>query len=524
MKKTWLLLGILLTFFMVIPSNSALFTPSYNLEGTLMTDTNAFFIGKTQITGSFTGYPVQRLINSSIVRDMGGFPLIGACSITDLDNVLIAENMDITSADSLTDLLTNYSSHTVLYSDVDIVTENGMFLLGIDQGNLNISTQLAYAITTFLPLEIIPDTTSRFLLLVSNDPLTMHCTGNYAVLTTLSESSTIHVKNRHGTTLWTGSSLDNYLIIENKQFTVVQQPPLSVLPLNTDASTVPFTLSITPADPKDIKAEQLIRDVSDAVENLGQATTAEFSENIDKFDDLIKTTSLVANGAMVFLRTNDTLTIDQSIQQLSSFDFIRYRTLDITNVGYSIGPTIQADCKLAFLGDHFYNPSAKQSTNGISFPYELLIIWILALCVFVYVRFFLRPPLDTWKDDRIRRYSLIIHIIFLITSVLLLDIEVNDLFGISGFTSLFTQGFSTMTGAFLLLELGIWTLGYFVLAIPIQLLAYSVLRYLGYGKRSKGIRKAIGDLSIWVFCGLYLLLFVNMILSLIHFNTLVPMR
>ena len=88
-------------------------------------------------------------------------------------------------------------------------------------------------------------------------------------------------------------------------------------------------------------------------------------------------------------------------------------------------------------------------------------------------------------------------------------------------TALFTPSHD-LTGTFLLLEIILWVLGYLLLAIPIQLISYAVIRYLGYGKGGNGVRKAIGDLSIWVFCGLYLLLLTNFILSLIHFNTLVP--
>jgi hypothetical protein len=88
---------------MMLPSASAIFTPSYPLKGTLLRDTNVFFIGKTRIAGSFIGYPVNRLITSSIVQDMGGFPLIGACSITNLDTVVVAENIDLRT--SLIDFL-----------------------------------------------------------------------------------------------------------------------------------------------------------------------------------------------------------------------------------------------------------------------------------------------------------------------------------------------------------------------------------------------------------------------------------
>jgi hypothetical protein len=507
----------------MFPSATAIFATSHDLNGTLKKDTNAFFIGKTKISGTFTGYPMERLINSSFVQNMGGFPLIGASSIINLDTVIVAENIDISTATSLEELFLRYYDHITRYSDVDITTDNGLFLLGINQGILNVSSDLNYAVTTFIPLEIIPGTTTRFFLTVTNNPLTMRCSGDFAVLTTLSDTGTIRVKDRHGTILWSGASPNNYLVIQDKKFSITQHPPLSLFPLNAATSTVPFTLSISPADPKDIVIKQLIENVSIAVENLGEDTTSEFIKNINEFDNLLQATSLVANGAMVFLQTNDTLTIDHSTQQFSSVGFVRFKTLDITNVGSSSGPTLQADCKLIFLGNHFYTPQAKRNSDGIAFPYEMLVIWILALCIFIYIRFFLRPPVDTKRDERIKRYALIFHIILFIIAFLLLDAEVNDLIGISAFTALLSQGFSMIAGTFLLLELTIWVLGYIILAIPLQLLTFSVLRLLGIGKGGNGIRKAMGDLSIWVFCGFYLLLFINIIFSLIHFNSLFPM-
>ena len=523
MKKTYLLIEILVVFFMISPSTTAIFSSSHDLKGTLTKDTKAFFIGKTEISGTFTGYPMERLLNSSFVQDMNAFPLVGASSITNLDTVIVAENIDITTATSLEELFLRYYDHITQYSNVDITTDNGMFLLGINHGNLSVSTNLAYAVTSFIDLEIIPDTTTRFFLTVTNNPLTMQCSGDFAVLTTLSDTSTIRVKDRHGTTLWSGASSNNYLVIQDKKFSVTQQPPLSLVPLNAAASTGPLKLSISSADDKDIVIKQLIDNVSIAVKNLGGGDTSEFMTAINEFDTIIKASSLLANGAMVFLQTNDTVAIDHTTQRFSSVGFARFNTLDVTSTGSSSGPTIQADCKLIYLGNHFYNPQAKRNTDGIAFPYELLIIWILALCVFVYIRFFLRPPVHNEKDEIVKRYALILHIILLIVAFLLVDVEVNDLFGISAFTAAISQGFSMVTGAFLLLELIIWTLGYLILAIPLQLLTYSVLRLLGIGKGGNGVRKAIGDLSIWVFCGLYLLLFMNIIFSLIHFNSLFPM-
>jgi len=523
MKKTVITVGVFFIALLMLPSASAFFAPSYSLRGTLTKDSNAFFIGKTVVTGAFTGYPVDQLIDSPLVKDLGGFPLIAATSISNLNTVTVVENIDISSVTSLEDLLTNYSGYITSYSDVEIDTEEGLFLLGISQGTLNISAGFTYAVTSFLPLEILPDTITRFFVTVTNTPLIMHCSGDYSVLSTLSESSTIRIADRQGTLLWSGGSPNDYIIIQDTAFAVTQSPPLSLLPLNAAASTVPLILTVTPADSNDIAIKQLLENISTTVTTLGMNTTSEFIKNIKTLGTLAQTTSGITNGALVFFQTNETMTIDRSTQKFSSLGFVRFRTLTITNVGLTVGPALQADCKLSLLGSHFFNPQAKQSSDGIAFPYELVIIWILALCIFVYIYFFVRPPINLENDGRIKRFAFVFHIIVLLIAFVLLDFEVNDLLGISGLTALSSQGFSLVTGVLLLLEVIIWTVGYLILAIPIQLLTYAVLRLLGIGKGGNGIRKAIGDLSIWIFCGLYLLLFLNIIVSLIPFTSLFSM-
>ena len=95
-------------------------------------------------------------------------------------------------------------------------------------------------------------------------------------------------------------------------------------------------------------------------------------------------------------------------------------------------------------------------------------------------------------------------------------------FDIGAVTSLASQGISMITAVFFVLEVIIWILGYLILAIPLQLLSYAILRFLGIGKGGSGIWKAVGDFSIWLFCGLYLLLFFNILFSIINFNSLFP--
>lgn len=522
MKKTYLLIVVYFVLFILSSSATAIFTSSHTLKGTLGEETKAFFIGRTIINGSFTGQPLEHLMDSSFLQQMRGFPLIGESSLTDLDSVIVIEDIDITTATSLEDLIMQYSDHITTYTNVDIVTEEGLFLLGINDGFISLSADLSYAVTTIVPLEIVPDYITRFFVIGTNSPLTMQCSGDFAALTTLSDTSTIILKDGNGRTLWTGGSPNDYLIIQDPSFSLVKHPSLSLLPLTDSASAMTLTESVVPAAPEDIQIKQLIQNVAMILEDFSDTNT-DFLESINDLDAFIETSSFIANGAMILQQTNDTVTIDHSSQRFSSAGFIRFNTLSVTNFGSPTGLFIKGDCALCYLGDHFYNPSAKRSNDGIAFPYELLFIWVLSLGIFVYVRFFLRPLVDITLDQKIRRYGLVVHISALVIAFLLLDLEVNILFGMSALSSLVSQGFSMGTGAFFLLEALIWIIGFCILAIPLQLLSYAILRYLGVEKGGNGIWKAVGDLSIWVFSGFYLLLFFNILLLVIDFNSLFAM-
>jgi hypothetical protein len=521
MKQTYKVVGVLLIFFMSTTTASAFFSSSHLLKGTLNADTSVFFLGKTSITAESNGYPMKHIINSSIVDDMNAFPLIGSSTISNLDSLLIAENIDITKASSLEELYIRYADHITQYSNVEITTENGLFLLGINQGTMRISSELPYAVTTFLPFEISPGVTTRFLLAATTLPITVHCSGEYTVLTGLSSTSIIRVRDAHGVTLWSGPSQNTYLLIQKKSFDVVQHPPISLFPLRASSSAGPLTLLLSPADPQDITLAPLIKNVTSMVQHLGYASS-DILQTIDLFDTFIQSSSLITNGAMLLRHTNDTLTIDHTTHHSSSSGFACFTTLTVTNTGTADGPTIQGDCSLIFLGTHFYNPQAKHSQTGIAFPYELVILWVVALGIYLGIRVFLRPDVNEDRNKKMKRCTLLFNIVLLIISILLVDYEVNSLIGMSVGTALITQGFTMITGVFFIVELILWVLGYILLGFPIQLLVNSGLRLLGIRKGGSGIGRGIGALSVWVFTGVYLLLILNILISLIPLKTLFP--
>ena len=524
MKKLLLFPLLLIFLFILSPISSGLFTSSSEMKGTISPDTQGFFIGKTMINGTNTGYPMNLIINSSLVSDMEGFPFIGRNEITDVNSVIVAEDVDLTATTSIEELIALYYDHLTQYFDVDVVTEQGLFLLGVQNGEMFVSADLSYAVTTVINLDIIPEVSSRFLVSASHDPIHMQCTADFAVLTTLSNTSVIQIKDKNGNIRWSGGSQNDYIILQDISFSLTQHPPLSLFPLDYSQQNQTLALSISPAAPDEIMIRHLIENVSHSVEsNLHNNTTAIFIDNLNELENIIRTASFVANGAIVFLQTNDTITIDQSTQQFSSVGFVRFNSLEITDLDSSSGLTIHGDCMLTFLGDHFYIPQAKDSADGIRFPYELIFLWILGVLVFIYVRFYKRPAINTEKDEKIGHYALYIHFFILVLTFLLLDIEVSSIFGISALTAFIGQGLSFTAGIFFIVEAIIWVLGFFILAIPIQLLSYSLLHLQGIGKGGNGIWKAVGDLTIWVFCGLYLLLYLNILFSVVGFQNIFPM-
>ncbi len=524
MKKSYLLAVLLLLMFVLSPTATGLLTSSSEFRGILSTETEAYFLGKTRIQGRCAGYPVEPLLDSSLVQEMEGIPLIGVNGITNLESVIVAEDIDITTASSLDDLIVQYYDHLTQYTNVDINTEEGFFLLGVQNGRFTVSGDFPYAASTMTTLEMSAETQARFLVTATQGSLQMGCSGDFAVLTTLSDTSIIEVKDRTGKVRWQGGSSNDYLIIQDSSFSISQQPPLSLVPLHDASYEMNLSLSISVAKPDDVVITQLIQEVSDSLEeNTKDVVPSGFFEDLNELDTFIQAASFAANGAIIYFHTDDSITIDESTQQFSSFGFVRITTLDITDFSVSSGPTVQGECTVAFLGDHFYTPQAKDSIDGTRFPSEMILVWVVALGVFFYIRFFKRPAVDQEKDEKIKRYALVAHIIILVVALLLVDVEIHSTFGTSALTALLSQGFTSTTSIFLGIEALIWIFGFIILAIPIQLLSYSVLRVLGFGKGSNGVWKAAGDLSIWIFTGLYLFLFLNIIFSIIDVKSVLPL-
>ena len=102
MKTTTVLVGCILVVFCFlgnITAQSATTPPTF--QGTLHSTTTVLFLGKTSITATFTGFPMDSVVNAPLVEDMSAFTLLGGNTIAGLNSVTVAENIDIGQASSL---------------------------------------------------------------------------------------------------------------------------------------------------------------------------------------------------------------------------------------------------------------------------------------------------------------------------------------------------------------------------------------------------------------------------------------
>ncbi|MCK4415629.1 MAG: hypothetical protein KAU84_00605, partial [Thermoplasmatales archaeon] len=223
-------------------------------------------------------------------------------------------------------------------------------------------------------------------------------------------------------------------------------------------------LSISPAESYSIDIYSLLEDVTNATKGFGDIP--DFSDKIQGFDEIISAASAIVNGGMLLVETDDTFTVDNSAQTFSGFGFARGNTFKATISPGTQTTTITGEYKLIFLGDHLYTSQAKESENGLAFPFLLVIVWAIAIGLYLLFRFYLKKDTNKELDEKIKRYVLIFHIIALIAAFILMDREISHQFGSSVIDALLGQGISLVVVVFVVVELIMWMLGYLLLTLP----------------------------------------------------------
>lgn len=519
MLKTLLMMGCILVLF-TVSVNAQILSPVSHLEGRIDTNTNSFFMGRTSVSGTFEGCQLDSFGDITFFKEINALPLFGSSTIEDIDSVLIVDIQELENK-SLEDIA-NLSVEK--FSNVKLSTESGISLIGTTGGEIELQSELDFAFSTILSSDIILGSTIPFLTLITTSKIQTHHSGQLSLLIQFSNQSGIVVEDSDGNVIWDDDSTNKLFLIDDASFTVTQDSSIYLFPLISPDNKTPIELSLTPTDAKSIDIFGLIEEVSSSFSDFGEMDITALTENIQGLDELISTAYAIANGAMIFTEFNGTFQVDNSPQTFSGIGFARGNQFDVSISPETQEATIEGEYKMIFLGDHLYTPQAKESENGVAFPFLLFIIWILAFCLYLFFRFYIKINVNVELDEKIKRYTMIFHIVALIIAFILMDREISFQFGISAIDAILGQGVSLISAAFIGIELIIWVLGFILLAIPVRIITNSGLQYFyGVGKHGKAIGKGVGALFIWVFCAFYVKLFVNVIILIINPGSLFPM-
>jgi len=344
-----------------------------------------------------------------------------------------------------------------------------------------------------------------------------------------SNTSDIKIFDSEGNEIWRGDSNDYIFIINDGDFKIIQDSAVNLFPLITNQTYESMRISISPSDFNSDILLSIFSDFSNS--NIEFGEISDFSDKILEFESIITPLSSMINGCMVLLNSNETFIIDDTSQIFSNIVFARATSFDVTLSPSTHTPIISGDYKLIFLGDHLYSTQAKYSDTGVTLPIIFIVIWIIAIVLLILFKFyferikkyFIKKEIDEPRDLKIKNYIIIFHIIFLILAFILMDREISFQFGFSAIDAIIGQGLSLISLAFIAVELVIWIMGFFILAIPIRIIVNSVIRIFGFGKEVKGFGKGIGALGIWIFCAFYVKLIINIIFLIINPNSLFPM-
>jgi len=409
-----------------------------------------------------------------------------------------------------------------VFSDVDIVAEKGPFLLGTNQGNISVDSDVSYAISSIISLYVEEIGDIQFLVSLTNSRINTQFNGKSAYFVSKYNNSDIYVKDKSGNRIWSGNSTNNIFYIEDEDFYFLQDSSLYLFPIISRESIESTKLTITPSNSKYKDLLSLLDGVTEVASDF--VDISEISDNIQSFESILSTAYSVVNGGMILVDTDDIFNVDGSSQSFTKIGFARGNKFDVSISKNTNTTKIDGDYKLIFLGDYLYTSQAKESKDGVAFPFIILLIWIIAIIIFILFKFFfkiIKPILfkeevDQKLNEKIKKYALIFHIAALIIAFILLDREISFQFGMSAIDALIGQGFSLVLLGFVIIELIMWVIGYFALDIPIRIFTNSILRIFGIGKGGKGIGGGVGAFGIWIFCIFFVKLIINIFLLFLN--------
>jgi len=507
MNKTFLIMGFVIVFlsFSTVGSGQIL-SPIADLEGTIDSDTIAYFVGNTMISGVFQGYRIDYFIGYPVLSEIDAIPLFGSSVFEDIDSVTIVD-ADIIDIDLVEDFFDLNRNNFSIFTNVKIIANKGPFILGVNESNLTTDSNLDFAVSSVVNIQLEQGNMIPFLSIISTSKMDVGYLGETVFLFQPTRNGSITILDSDGNLLWNKNSTNKIFFIDDKDFSFIQESPLYLFPLTETGENI--ELSVTPANLDSLDLYSLAEEVTTTAQGFGGIS--DLPEKIEGFDKIVSNISSIINGGLILVETDDIFTIDDSPQRFSNFGFARGEKFQANISSKTQTITVKGDYKLIFLGDHFYTAQAKESENGIALPIILVIIWVIALGLFLFSKYYFKKDISKKFDKRFERYFLIFHIISLIIAFILLDREISYQFGSSALDSILGQGLSLIAAVFIIIELIMWILGYLILAIPIYLITMEGLKMIGIGKQGKDIGKGIGAFFIWVFCAFYVKLIANFI-------------
>ncbi|MBU0498302.1 MAG: hypothetical protein KKC68_06115 [Candidatus Thermoplasmatota archaeon] len=527
MLSTRLVIGSIVLLIMITSVSGQILSPTARLSAEIPFSTIAIAIGQTEVIGDFTGIdgkniletyaqdlPVDELLSYQYnidIDELRLFPVFGPASLNKLTKITVIEigDLDFSSFD---DFLVFLDENIHTYTNVDIVLKEGFFIYGITQNTIKIDKRFTNALSGILSLPLSENETETFLTMVTEDSFTLAFSSNVTILFQPANNTETAVFSQQKELLWNGQNANILYIIEDASPTLQMNAQLYLLPIDTQSSHETISITISPSDSPFTDIPHLITSLQNIIGGFTDGDAIEYP--LEGFETVLTTVGYIINGGLVLVNSSDELLIDDIPQQITNVAFLRGSSFIETIDPKDEVTTISGEFRLVFLGDHFYTIQAPTADNGVAIPWLIIILWISALGLFIFTRFYLKKQKEKDKDPIFPSpLYLLLHISILIITFVLVDREISFQFGVSALDVLFGQGVNLIFFIIIGVQMIMWVLGYFLLAIPLRLILSSILTYVGVDKKlGKRLTKYSSIPMIWVFTALYVKLFINIML------------
>lgn len=226
-----------------------------------------------------------------------------------------------------------------------------------------------------------------------------------------------------------------------------------------------------------------------------------------------------ANGIAISMDIN--VTVDGSTLNYSYFCYSQGTYL------VTVGDTISLDgiCTLILTDKGFY--VEEEGYDLVPFiPKKLIGFWPIAFGIWSITRFFLPKkkrftrPYENTEKKSLKYWALFLHILFFLIAFYLWDREINNILGNSLLSLIYHEGVALFTLSsynpliiMIPFELISWFVAFLFIGLPLSISINSLLDIWWLYPYGKGIGKGLGNLTIWLLGSVYILFFLNILIS-----------